>query len=158
MHRVPTLSPTSDGRPVRHRAQIHVTFRVDNVGMPALTYVDRSHIREGRLSDLEQSLDQLVRHVRAHARRVLVYGVYFSPDRTQMTVVHVHPDSESLEALMASIAPLLPPFRDFLELRSIDVYGAAGEVVRGQLEAKARLLGGTVTFHDAVDTVELGGA
>ncbi len=115
-----------------------------------IVYVDRSSVRAGRLADLEAAIVALVEHVRTHTRRSISYAIHLSPDRTTMTVVHVHPDSASLEQLMRSIAPVLSPFRDLLDLRSIDVYGTPSDAALELLEAKARLLGGKVTVHEPV--------
>ena len=118
--------------------------------MDLLVYVDRSDIRPGRAGELEVAAHTLAEHVATHQRRALSYGIYFSDDRSTMSVVHVHPDSVSLEQLMSLIAPLLPPFRDLLQLRSIDVYGSPSEAVVAQLRAKAQLLGGEITVHARV--------
>jgi hypothetical protein len=115
--------------------------------MEPLVYVDRSAIRPGRLSELEGAAELLVKHVTSNPGRAFSYGIYFSADRSTMTVVHVHPDARSLEQLMAWIAPVLAPFRDLIDLRSIDVYGSPGDAVLGQLRAKADLLGGTIAVH-----------
>jgi hypothetical protein len=71
-----------------------------------------------------------------------------------MTVLHVHPDSDSLEQLMATIAPVLAPFRDLLQLRSIDVYGSPSGAVLAQLREKVELLGGTIAIHGRVAGVD----
>jgi hypothetical protein len=105
-------------------------------------------------SELETAARQLVEHVATGERRVLSYGIYFSADRSTMTVVHVHPDSESLEQLMALIAPALAPFRDLLQLRSIDVYGSPSDAVLAQLRAKVDLLGGSIVIHGRVAGVD----
>lgn len=122
--------------------------------MEPLVYVDRSDIRAGRAVELEVAARQLVEHIAAGEHRALSYGIYFSADRSTMTVVHVHPDTSSLEQLMALIAPMLAPFRDLLELRSIDVYGSPSDDVLAQLRAKADLLGGTITIHDRIAGVD----
>jgi hypothetical protein len=119
-----------------------------------LVYVDRSDIRAGRAVELEVAARQLVEHVASGGHRALSYGIYFSADRSTMTVVHVHPDTNSLELLMALIAPLLAPFRDLLELRSIDVYGSPSDAVLARLRAKAELLGGTVAIHDRIAGID----
>lgn len=118
--------------------------------MAPLVYVDRSVIRPGKADKLEAAARQLVEHVANSERRALSYGIYFSADRSTMTVVHVHPDNDSLEQLMALIAPVLGPFRDLLQLRAIDVYGSPSAAVLAQLRAKVELLGGTITIHDRV--------
>jgi hypothetical protein len=124
--------------------------------MEPLIYVDRSDIRAGKANELEEAARQLVEHVATGEHRPVSYGVYFSEDRSRMTVVHVHADSRSLEQLMALIAPVLAPFRDLLQLRSIDVYGSPDDAVVAQLHAKVDLLGGTITIHRRVGGVEAG--
>lgn len=122
--------------------------------MDPLVYVDRSDIRPGKSDELEAAARQLVDHVAANERRALSYGIYFAESRSTMTVVHVHPDSDSLEQLLALIAPKLAPFRGLLQLRSIDVYGSPSGAVLAQLRAKVGLLGGTITIHDRVAGVD----
>ena len=118
--------------------------------MDLLVYVDRSDIRPGKAAELEAAVRLLLEHVTRSERRAMSYGIYFSDDRATMTVVHVHPDSDSLEQLLAVVAPRLAPFRDLLQLRSIDVYGSPSAAVLERLDAKVRVLGGTITVHHAV--------
>ena len=66
-----------------------------------IVYVDVSTIREGKLEELEGAMTHLVAFVEANMPRLISYGFFLDPDRTQMTVVAVHPDSESLEQLRA---------------------------------------------------------
>lgn len=118
--------------------------------MEPLVYVDRSDIRPGKDVELERAARRLVAHVGRSERRALSYGIYFSADRSTMTVLHLHPDSASLEELMALIAPALAPFRDLLQLRSIDVYGSPSDAVLARLHDKTHLLGGTITIHGRI--------
>lgn len=124
--------------------------------MELLVYVDQSDIRAGKADVLEAAARRLVDHVAAGEPRALSYAIYFSSDRSRMTVVHVHPDSRSLEHVMALVAPVLAPFRDLLQLRSIDVYGSPEEAVTAQLHAKASLLGGTLSIHRRVAGISAG--
>jgi hypothetical protein len=55
---------------------------------------------------------------------------------------------------MTLIAPVLAPFRDLLQLRSIDVYGSPSDAVLGQLRDKVALLGGTITIHGRIAGVD----
>jgi len=120
-----------------------------------LVYVDRSTIEPDRAAALEAAVRELVDHVAAHDRRVLLYAIYFSDDRSTMTVVHVHRDSASLEDLLTLIGPVLAPFRDLLRLQAIDVYGSPSEAVMAQLRSKTRFLGGTVAVHSRVAGVDV---
>ena len=126
----------------------------DNGPMQPLLYVDQSDIRPGRAAELEAAARELVEYVATHERQALLYEIYFSDDRSRMTVVHLHPNTDSLERLLAVIAPVLAPFRDLLQLRSIDIYGSPSEAVIAQVRAKAQLLGGEITIHSRVAGTE----
>lgn len=113
-----------------------------------IVYVDRSLILDGKREELERSIGDLVRHVAANEPRLLAYDVYLSEGRSSMTVIHVHPDSASLEHHMRVVAPLLPPFGDLIKLLAIDVYGSPGPAILDHLRRKAAVLGGAVvTVH-----------
>lgn len=62
-----------------------------------IVYVDTSEIRPGKLEQLEPAMKELAAFVEANEPRIISYNVYFNPDATRMTVMHVHPDSASLE-------------------------------------------------------------
>lgn len=114
-----------------------------------IVYVDRSEVREGKLTELERALEELAAFIEEHEPRLLTYRVYFNEDRTRMTVLHVHPDPASLEFHMREAGGRFPRFAEYLRLEAIDVYGAPGEAVVERLRDKAESLGtGTVRVHD----------
>jgi hypothetical protein len=106
-----------------------------------IVYVDTSDVREGALEELKAASKKLVSFVEANEPRLLAYNVYFSDDGTRMTVVHVHPDSTSLEYHLEVAGPLFPQFVDLVTLSSIHIYGEPSEKLLRQLHDKARLLG-----------------
>jgi hypothetical protein len=76
------------------------------------------------------------------------YGFFLDEGRTTMTVVAVHPDSESLEDHLDRGREEFRRFADLIELSRIEVYGNVSDGVVERLHAKARMLGrGTVTVH-----------
>jgi quinol monooxygenase YgiN len=119
----------------------------------AIVYVDVADVREGALEELKAAMKELVEFVDANEPRLIAYNVYFSDDGTRMTVVHVHPDSASLEYHMEVAGPVFRRFVHLVTLTSIRIYGDPSEKVLRQLHEKARLLGrGTV----AVDALHAG--
>jgi quinol monooxygenase YgiN len=112
-------------------------------------YVDTSEIREGRLEELGAAMEGLVEFVENNEPRLLGYYVYFNGDGTRMTVIHVHPDSASLEYHMKVAGRLFPRFAHLVRLLTIDVYGEPTDAVLEQLRNKAQTLGsGSVTVHE----------
>jgi hypothetical protein len=106
-----------------------------------LVYVDTSEVREGALEELKSAVEELVDFLDANVPQVISYNVYFSDDGGLMTVVHIHPDSTSLESHMDVGGPAFRRFADLLTLSSIRVYGEPSEKALRQLQDKAQLLG-----------------
>lgn len=110
--------------------------------MPApLIIVDTSEIHEGRLEELRAAVGELVEFVKANEVEPLAYNVYFDQQGTTMTVVQVHPTSESFERHMEIAGPVFRKFADLLTLSRIDFYGAPSRIALDQMRRKAELLG-----------------
>jgi hypothetical protein len=118
--------------------------------MSAIVYVDISDVREGALEELKAGMKELVDFVEAKEPRLLAYNVYFSDDGARMTVVHVHPNSASLEYHMEVAGPVFRRFVELLTLSSIHIYGEPSEKVLEQSHEKARLLGQGDVVADAL--------
>ncbi|NXY96373.1 hypothetical protein HYE82_18655 [Streptomyces sp. BR123] len=111
-------------------------------------YVDRSDIREGRLAEVRDLMRELAAFVEAHEPRLLAYGCYIDESGSTMSVVAVHPDTESMEFHMEIGGPKFREFGPLIRLRSIDVFGRPGPEAVRALRQKAEMLGGaTVTLH-----------
>lgn len=81
--------------------------------------------------------------------RVISYGFFLDKGRTEMTVVAVHPDSESLEFHMDTGAAEFRKFADLIDLSRIEVYGSVSDGVLERLHEKAQALGsGAVAVHE----------
>jgi hypothetical protein len=105
-------------------------------------------VRKGALDELKGAIRQLVEFVDANEPRLIAYNVYFSDDGSEMTVVHLHADSASLEYHLDVAGPIFRRLADLITLSSIRVYGEPSEKALAQLHDKAHLLGrGGVIVH-----------
>ena len=95
-------------------------------------------------------MQELVDFVQANEPRIIAYNVYFSDDGTRMTVVHVHPDSESLEYHMEVVGPVFRQFVELVSLSAIHIYGEPSEKVLSQSHEKARVLGRDAVVVDSL--------
>lgn len=113
-----------------------------------IVYIDQSEVREGKLEELKTAMIELVELVEGNEPRLIAYNVYFTEDGSRMTVLHIHPDSASLESHMKVAGPAFPKFAEFIRLLTIDVYGRASGELLEQMRRKARMLGnGIVRAH-----------
>lgn len=112
----------------------------------SLVYIDVSEVKEGSLDRLEGAIEELAGFIEANVPDVLAYNVFLSEDGTQMTVVHLHAEAESLERHLMTAGPVFRKFSDLLTLKSIRVYGEPSERAVELLREKASMLGsGDVT-------------
>jgi len=112
-------------------------------------YVDHSEVREGRLEDLKTAIKDLAEFVKAKEPRIIAYNVYFTEDGKRMTVIHVHPDSDSLKFHMNVAGPAFAKFADYVRMLTINVYGEINESLLEQLKKKAQMLGNaSVIVHE----------
>ena len=116
---------------------------------PPIVYVDTSAIREGKQQELEVAMKHLATFVEANMPRVISYGLFLDQNRMQMTVVALHPDSDSLQFHLETGATEFQKFADLIDLSRIEVYGVVSDGVLERLNRKARMLGsGTVAVHE----------
>jgi hypothetical protein len=114
-----------------------------------IVYVDQSEIRDGKFVELKTAMNELVEFVETNEPQLIAYNVYFSEDRTRMTVLHIHSDSASLEFHFNVAGRLFPRFAEFIRLVAIDIYGKPSDDLMEQLNKKAEMLGsGAVLVHD----------
>jgi|SRR5215217_8974577 len=73
-----------------------------------IVYLDTSEVRSGRLAELKAAMNDLARFVQANEPQLLAYHVYFSDDGTRMSVLHINPDSASLERHIKVAGPMFP--------------------------------------------------
>jgi hypothetical protein len=113
-----------------------------------IVYVDVSDIREEKFEQLTDAMNQLAVFVEANVPRLISYGFFLNEDRTQMTVVAVHPDCASLDFHLDKGRAEFQKFTDLITLTRIDVYGRISAAVLDRLRHKVRMLGsGDVTVH-----------
>jgi hypothetical protein len=115
-----------------------------------IVYLDTSDVREGALEDLKAGMKELADFVEANEPRIIAYHVYLSDDGTRMTVVHVHPDSQSLEYHMEVAGPVFRQFAELVTLSSIHIYGDPSETALRQSHEKARVLGRDAVVVDSL--------
>lgn len=114
-----------------------------------LIVIDSSEVREGKLEELALAIKDLATFVEANESRPIAYNVYLSDNGRWMTVVQIHPDSESMELHMQIAGPTFQRFEELIRLSTMDVYGKPSEYLLGQLHRKVEMLGtATIRMHD----------
>lgn len=114
-----------------------------------IVYVDRSTINEGQAAVVKDKIQDLVRFIDQREPQLVGYQFYFDEDAGRMTVIAIHPDSDSLELHMEIGRSAFAGFADFIDMQAIEVYGDPSPSVLELLRDKAEMLGdaGRVEVH-----------
>jgi hypothetical protein len=113
-----------------------------------ILYIDVSDIRPGQLETVRELMADLVAFVEAKEPQLIAYDFFIDETRNTMTCIALHPDSASMMFHMDIGWEKFRAFTQFIDQRSIDVYGDAGEEVTARLHRKIEMLGsGKVTAH-----------
>lgn len=118
-------------------------------GSGPVVYIDHSEVREGKLDNLQTAIKELAQFVKANEPLIVVYKVYFTQGGKRMTVIHIHPNSASLEFHMKVAGPAFAKFADYVRMLTINIYGEINDGLLEKLREKARILGSaSVAVHE----------
>ena len=106
-----------------------------------LIAIDSSKIREGKIDELKIGLAELVEFVEANEPEPIAYSIYIDEAGSRMTVVQIHPSSESMEVHMKLAGPIFQKFTELVVLSRIDFYGTPSDALLAQMRQKAEMLG-----------------
>jgi quinol monooxygenase YgiN len=111
-------------------------------------------LKEGKLEDFKKSCGGLVEVVEANEPRLIAFNLYVNQDGTEVTVVQVHPDADSmLFHMQVAREHISEAYQSTLEkTERIDVYGKPSDTV---LEMISQLAGSEVSL--SVKAHHLGG-
>jgi hypothetical protein len=122
----------------------------DEASAGPVIYIDRSDVHENCWDELKAGVRALVAFVDSQQPQMATYGFYFEEHGQHMTVVSVHPDSDSLERHVDIGGPEFKKLAPFLTLREIEVFGHLSERAAELVRQKAATLGdgGVVVLHE----------
>jgi quinol monooxygenase YgiN len=110
-----------------------------------LIYVGTFTIKEGKLEEARKSLAELVDLVDTNEPRLIAFHAFLDEDGNKMAMVHVHPDSASMEFHMEIAAKHFTTAFDYIdEVISEQTFGAISPALAAEL-AKWEAPGVSVT-------------
>jgi hypothetical protein len=117
-------------------------------------FIATNRLKEGKLEDERSRVPDLCEFIETNEPRLIAFNEYASQDGTEVAVVQVHPDAESMEFHMGVVSERAArAYAETLEATtSIQVYGAPSDAV---LEMLSRQAGAGVPL--TVKRIHLGG-
>ena len=113
-----------------------------------IIYVGTHGIKDGKLEVAKQASQDLAEFVEANHPRLLHFEISFSDDGSEMLVVQVHPDEESMALHMQLAGERIAAAYEFLEgTKSIQIFGDPSEPFADNIEQMA--MGAPLTINRA---------
>ena len=102
-------------------------------------FIATNRLKDGRFGAEQQRVPELVRFVEAHEPRLIAFNEYVNEDRSQVSVVQIHPDAASMEYHMQAVADLArQAYAQTLEATTgIQVFGTPTENILRMLQQQA---------------------
>jgi quinol monooxygenase YgiN len=98
-----------------------------------LIYVGMTTIKPGKLDEARKHLAELVDFVETNEPRMIAFHTFLDEETRRLAIVHVHPDSASMEFHMQVAAKHFATAFDFLEsIESEQYYGAISEALAAE--------------------------
>lgn len=99
-------------------------------------FIGTHRIKEGKLEDFKKDFQELSELVESNEPRVIAFNAYIDDEGTEVAIVQVHPDADSMEFHMQVVREHIErAYREFLDATtSLQVFGklsdAALEMMR----------------------------
>jgi hypothetical protein len=102
-------------------------------------FIATNRLKKGKLDDETRRVPDLCEFIEANEPRLIAFNEYASDDGTEVGVVQVHPDAESMEFHMEVVAERAArAYAETVEATtSIQVYGAPSDAVLEMLKRQA---------------------
>lgn len=113
-----------------------------------LIYLGTHAIQEGKTAIAKEASRELGQFLEANHPRMIHFEIYIDDAASEMTVIQIHPDEESLSLHLKLAGEKIAQAYEFLEgTTKIEIYGAPSAALRQQVEQMA--MGAPLRFNVA---------
>jgi len=100
-----------------------------------LLFVGTYEIPSGEYEAWQRANQEMMEFVRANEPRVLGFWNYANAERTEVSTVHLHPDSASLEFHLEAARTRISAGTALVKMKRLELYGPVSEKLMAQLRA-----------------------
>ena len=101
----------------------------------AFIFIGTHTIREGKLEDFKKSCGELLEVVEANEPRLIAFNFYTNEDQTEVSIVQVHPDADSmLFHMQLAHEHINQATEELLDTRDMQIYGTPNDAVLGMIK------------------------
>ena len=94
-----------------------------------IVFISNQRIKQGKLDEYKQYYQQVAELTEAKKPGTLAHLAYANDDGTNVSVIHVFPDADAMEAHMKGVGEIAKKAFEFMEIVSFEIYGRPSEHV-----------------------------
>lgn len=97
-------------------------------------FIGTHTIREGKFEDFKKACGELLEVVEANEPRLIAFNLYANQDETEVGIVQVHPDADSmLFHMQVAREHITQATEELLDSRGFQIYGTPNDAVLGMI-------------------------
>ena len=109
-----------------------------------IIFVSNQRVKEGKLDGYKQYYRQVAELTERTKPGTVAHLAYVNDDGTELSIVHIFPDAESMTLHMRGVDELAQKAYEFIEIVSIEIYGRPSDTI---LENMQQIVGSGVALH-----------
>ena len=108
-----------------------------------IVFISNQRIKAGKLDGYKQYYRQVADLTEANKPGTVAHLAYVNEDGTELSIVHIFPDAESMELHMQGVDELAKKAFEFVDIVSFEIYGKPSDTV---LEKMMQIVGSGVAL------------
>jgi quinol monooxygenase YgiN len=112
-----------------------------------IVFISRFQIKEGKLNGLKQLSSEAAKLLQAEKPRTLVFLPYLNENGTQITIVHVFADADSMDLHVQGADERSRKAYEYIDPKGWEIYGRPSEPVLQMMQKAAASAGVTLVVH-----------
>ncbi len=109
-----------------------------------IIFISNQRVKEGKLDGYKQYYRQVAELTKANKPGTAAHLAFANEEGTEVSIVHIFPDAESMELHMVGVDALAKKGYEFVEVTSFEIFGRPGDKVLGTM---MQIAGSGVALH-----------
>lgn len=102
-----------------------------------IVFISTHRVKDGKVTELKEQYEQGTRYIEAEKPGTVVFLAYLNEEETEISTLHVFPDSDAFDAHLEGAAERAKGATEFLEFREFEIFGPASPEALEMMEQAA---------------------
>lgn len=94
-----------------------------------IVFISNQRVKEGKLEGYKHYYRQVAEQTKANKPGTVAHLAYINEEGSELSIIHIFPDAESMELHMIGVDELAKKAFDFIDIVSFEIYGKPSDAV-----------------------------